>query len=118
MPFVKDFKPQALGDTNLFKPIKIGNNELLHRAVIPPLTRMRAQHPGNIPNRDWAVEYYAQRAQRPGTLIITEGTFPSPQSGVTTMLQVSGPKNKLKNGPRFSRLFMRRNRSHGSNYGF
>lgn len=81
MPFVKDFKPQALGDTNLFKPIKIGNNELLHRAVIPPLTRMRAQHPGNIPNRDWAVEYYAQRAQRPGTLIITEGTFPSPQSG-------------------------------------
>ncbi|CAI4545520.1 BBF_collapsed_G0025850.mRNA.1.CDS.1 [Saccharomyces cerevisiae] len=73
MPFVKDFKPQALGDTNLFKPIKIGNNELLHRAVIPPLTRMRAQHPGNIPNRDWAVEYYSQRAQRPGTLIITEG---------------------------------------------
>nr|4RNX_A Chain A, NADPH dehydrogenase 1 [Saccharomyces pastorianus]4RNX_B Chain B, NADPH dehydrogenase 1 [Saccharomyces pastorianus] len=79
--FVKDFKPQALGDTNLFKPIKIGNNELLHRAVIPPLTRMRALHPGNIPNRDWAVEYYTQRAQRPGTMIITEGAFISPQAG-------------------------------------
>nr|4GE8_A Chain A, NADPH dehydrogenase 1 [Saccharomyces pastorianus] len=81
MSFVKDFKPQALGDTNLFKPIKIGNNELLHRAVIPPLTRMRALHPGNIPNRDWAVEYYTQRAQRPGTMIITEGAFISPQAG-------------------------------------
>lgn len=81
MSFVKDFKPIALGDTNLFKPIKIGNNELKHRVVMPPLTRMRAHHPGNVPNKDWAVEYYDQRSRRPGTLIITEGSFPSPQCG-------------------------------------
>ncbi|CCD24006.1 NADPH dehydrogenase NDAI_0C03460 [Naumovozyma dairenensis CBS 421] len=80
MPFVKNFPPVALGDTNLFKPIKVGNTELQHRVVMPPLTRMRAHHPGNIPN-DWAVEYYSQRTQRPGTMIITEGAFPSPQSG-------------------------------------
>lgn len=81
MSFVQDFKPIALADTKLFKPIKIGNNELAHRVVMPPLTRMRATHPGNVPNKDWAVEYYDQRSRRPGTLIITEGAFPSAQSG-------------------------------------
>lgn len=81
MSFVADFKPIALGDTNLFKPIKIGNNELKHRVVMPPLTRMRAKYPGNVPNKDLAVEYYDQRSKRPGTLIITEGSFPSAQSG-------------------------------------
>nr|AEP22544.1 old yellow enzyme [Kazachstania lodderae] len=81
MPFVKDFKPVALRDTNLFKPIKIGNNQLLHRAVMPPLTRMRATYPGNVPNKDWAAEYYDQRSKRAGTMIITEGAFPSAQSG-------------------------------------
>ncbi|QLG74980.1 hypothetical protein HG535_0H03070 [Zygotorulaspora mrakii] len=81
MPFVKDFSPIPLGDTNLFKPIKVGNNELLHRVVMPPLTRMRATHPGNVPNKDWAAEYYDQRSKRAGTMLITEGTFPSAQSG-------------------------------------
>lgn len=80
MSFVKDFEPTALGDTNLFKPIKIGNNELKHRVVMAPLTRMRAYHPGNVPN-DLAIEYYGQRSQRPGTLIMTEATFPSARSG-------------------------------------
>ncbi|KAK5782049.1 NADPH dehydrogenase PWA37_002391 [Arxiozyma heterogenica] len=81
MSFVKDFTPIALKDTNLFKPIQIGDVELKHRAVMPPLTRMRAHHPGNIPNKDWAVEYYDQRSKYPGTLIITEGAFISPQAG-------------------------------------
>ncbi|SCW01008.1 LAFE_0D03048g1_1 [Lachancea fermentati] len=81
MPFVKDFKPIALKDTNLFKPIKVGNTTLEHRVVLPPLTRMRAHHPGNIPNKDWAVEYYDQRSKVPGTMVITEGSFPSPQCG-------------------------------------
>lgn len=81
MPFVKDFKPESLKDTNMFKPMKIGHTEVLHRAVMPPLTRMRAHHPGNVPNKDWAVEYYTQRSQRPGTMIITEGAFTCPQAG-------------------------------------
>ncbi|EJS41395.1 oye3p [Saccharomyces arboricola H-6] len=81
MPFVKDFEPIPLGDTNLFKPIKIGNTQLAHRVVMPPLTRMRATHPGNVPNKEWIAEYYGQRAQRPGTMIITEGAFISPQAG-------------------------------------
>lgn len=81
MSFVENFKPLALADTNLFKPIKIGNDELKHRAVMAPLTRMRATHPGNVPSKDLAAEYYDQRSRRSGTLIITEATFPSAQSG-------------------------------------
>ncbi|CCH58833.1 hypothetical protein TBLA_0A10550 [Henningerozyma blattae CBS 6284] len=81
MPFVKDFTPVALKDTNLFKPIKVGDNELKHRAVLPPLTRMRAHHPGHVPNKDWAVEYYDQRSKRPGSLLVTEGVFISEQAG-------------------------------------
>ena len=81
MSFATNFKPIALGETNLFKPIKLGTSELKHRVVMAPLTRMRAHHPGNIPNRDWAAEYYDQRSRRPGTMIITEGTFVSAQAG-------------------------------------
>nr|AEP22541.1 old yellow enzyme [Nakaseomyces castellii] len=81
MSFVKDFKPVALKDTELFKPIKIGRTEVKHRIVMPPLTRMRAHHPGHVPNKEWAVEYYNQRSKRPGTMIVTEGVFTCPQAG-------------------------------------
>ena len=81
MSFATNFKPVALGETNLFKPIKVGSCELKHRVVLPPLTRMRAHHPGNVPNKDWAAEYYGQRSKRPGTMLITEGTFTSAQAG-------------------------------------
>ncbi|CAL9728988.1 NADPH dehydrogenase 1 [Monosporozyma unispora] len=79
MSFVKDFKPIALGETNLFKPIQVGDMKLQHRAVLPPLTRMRAAH--NIPNKQWTAEYYNQRSKYPGTFLITEGTFISAKSG-------------------------------------
>ncbi|KAG5358987.1 Enoate reductase 1 [Yarrowia sp. E02] len=63
---------------NLFSPIKVGSSELKNRVVLAPLTRTRAL-PGNIPS-DLAVEYYAQRAVAPGTLLITEATYISPGS--------------------------------------
>ena len=81
MTFVSDFEPVALKGTELFKPIKLGDNELLHRVVMAPLTRRRALAPGNIPHSDWAIEYYDQRSKRPGTMIITEATYISPQAG-------------------------------------
>jgi len=65
----------------MFKPLKVGNTEVLHRAFMPPLTRMRAQHPGNVPTTEWAAKYYDQRSKRPGSMLITEGTFISPQAG-------------------------------------
>ena len=81
MSFATNLKLMALGDTNLFKPMKLGTSELKHRVVMAPLTRMRAHHPGNVPNKDWAAEYYDQRSKRPGTMIITEGAFISAQAG-------------------------------------
>ncbi|CCF58951.1 hypothetical protein KAFR_0F03550 [Kazachstania africana CBS 2517] len=81
MPFIKDYTPVDLKDSLLFKPMKVGNVEVQHRAVMPPLTRFRAQEPGAVPNAELMSVYYDQRSQRPGTLIITEGVFISRQAG-------------------------------------
>lgn len=83
MNFREGFEPVALKDTNVFKPIKVGNIELKHRIALAPLTRLR--NTNNLPGQ-WSVEYYDQRSKYPGTLIITEGTLISPEYG-------SGPPN-------------------------
>src|SRR6202521_1819488 len=79
----------------LFSPIRIGAIDLTHRVVLAPLTRMRADLPGNVPN-DLMAKYYGQRASR-GGLLITEATFISPAGrggyaspGIFTEAQVSG----------------------------
>ena len=56
----------------LFTPLQVGAVQLGHRVVMAPLTRMRSQQPGDVPN-DLMVEYYGQRASQ-GGLIITEAT--------------------------------------------
>lgn len=63
---------------NLFKPIKVGHSELQNRVVMAPLTRFRS--PNHIPN-EMNIEYYAQRASTPGTLLISEGTFITAKAG-------------------------------------
>src|SRR5271154_1263764 len=80
---------------NLFSPIRIGAIELSHRAVLAPLTRMRADLPGNVPN-DLMATYYGQRASQ-GGLMITEATFIAPTGnggyaspGIFTDAQVAG----------------------------
>lgn len=77
--FTNRVQPVALGGTELFEPIQVGNMKLAHRAVMAPLTRLRGTK--YMPNAELAPEYYAQRAQRPGTLIITEASYPAPQFG-------------------------------------
>lgn len=67
-----------MGD-RLFKPLQLGRVTLDHRMVMAPLTRYRASD-DHIPGH-YAAQYYAQRASVPGTLIITEATFISPQAG-------------------------------------
>ncbi|KAI0744498.1 NADH:flavin oxidoreductase/NADH oxidase [Earliella scabrosa] len=59
----------------LFQPIQVGDITLAHRVVFAPLTRCRANNRGV--HTDLAVEYYAQRASVPGTLLITEATYVS-----------------------------------------
>ncbi|CCE64447.1 hypothetical protein TPHA_0H02440 [Tetrapisispora phaffii CBS 4417] len=80
MNFVSGFKPEALGNTNLFKPMKIGNTTVKHRVVMPPLSRMRANE-DHVLDKDWTIKYYDQRSKREGTMIIAEGAFPSAQCG-------------------------------------
>jgi N-ethylmaleimide reductase len=62
--------------SKLFSPIRIGAIDLVHRVVLAPLTRMRADLPGNVPN-DLITKYYGQRASR-GGLMITEASVISP----------------------------------------
>jgi N-ethylmaleimide reductase len=60
----------------LLSPFELGDLHLKNRVVMAPMTRGRAQEQG-IPH-DLMAEYYAQRAG--AGLIITEGTFISPQA--------------------------------------
>jgi N-ethylmaleimide reductase len=60
----------------LLTPIHVGRYDLPNRVVMAPMTRSRADNPGNEPNA-FMVKYYAQRAA--AGLIITEGSQVSPQ---------------------------------------
>lgn len=67
-------EPATGTNTNkLFQPIKVGDITLAHRIVLAPLTRFRANKHGV--HGDLAVEYYAQRASFPGSLLISEATY-------------------------------------------
>ncbi|KAI0331395.1 NADH:flavin oxidoreductase/NADH oxidase [Cubamyces sp. BRFM 1775] len=57
----------------LFQPTQVGDTLLGHRIVFAPLTRCRANKRGM--QTDIGVEYYAQRASFPGTLLISEATY-------------------------------------------
>ena len=71
--------PMSTPSPKLFQPLTFGNVNLQHRVVMAPLTRFRAN--AEHVHTDIAVEYYAQRASVPGTLIIAEATFIAPQAG-------------------------------------
>lgn len=62
----------------LFSSLKLGAVTLKHRVVMPPLTRMRAGQPGDVPHALNA-EYYGQRASE-GGLLISEATDITPQA--------------------------------------
>lgn len=66
-------------NTKLFTPLQVGSTQLDHRVVMAPLTRFRADF-DHVPT-DAMVQYYAQRAVVPGTLLISEATFISAKAG-------------------------------------
>ena len=81
----------------LFQPIRVGEMQLTHRVVHPPMTRFRSGHDG-VPT-DLVATYYAQRASVPGTLLIAEATSIAPKAGqgpwvpgVYTDAQIAGWK--------------------------
>jgi len=63
---------------SLFDPLVAGDLHLPNRILLAPLTRLRADLPGHVPNA-LMTEYYAQRAS--AGLILTEAT-PVTRSGV------------------------------------
>ncbi|KGO78419.1 Aldolase-type TIM barrel [Penicillium italicum] len=65
--------------TKLSTPLHVGRLELSNRIAMAPMTRYRADDT-HIP-LPMMVDYYAQRASVPGTLLITEGAFISPRAG-------------------------------------
>jgi NADPH2 dehydrogenase len=65
--------------SKLFFPWKIGDMQLSHRLIMAPLTRFRADE--DHVHHDIAAEYYAQRSETAGTLIISEATFIAPEAG-------------------------------------
>jgi N-ethylmaleimide reductase len=67
----------TVSELSLFSPLRLGARRLRHRVVMAPLTRMRAQQPGNIPTEVNA-RYYAQRASA-GGLLVSEATQISPR---------------------------------------
>ncbi|KAF8603017.1 putative NADPH2 dehydrogenase chain OYE2 [Ceratobasidium sp. AG-I] len=69
----------AAATSKLFTPLELGDLVLAHRVVMAPLTRFRADK--DHVHQDLAVEYYGQRAEEPGTLIITEATFIAAEAG-------------------------------------
>ena len=78
----------------LLKPLQVGPLTLENRVVMPPLTRMRATSPGDVPN-ELMGEYYRQRAG--AGLVIGEGAQISPQGkgymdtpGIHSAEQVAG----------------------------
>ncbi|MDO9428495.1 MAG: alkene reductase, partial [Methylobacterium sp.] len=79
----------------ILEPFTLGDLTLKNRVVMAPLTRSRSSDEGIPP--DFAVDYYAQRAN--AGLIISEATNISPQAvgyaltpGIWTEAQVEGWK--------------------------
>ena len=76
-----------LTETNLFKPISIGDVKLNHRIVHAPTSRKRSTK-DNYPT-DLMIDYYKSRSQYPGSFIIFESCLVSERSGLV-------PHNGLK----------------------
>ena len=81
--------------STLFQPLRVGIADLQHRVVMAPLTRFRANK--DHVHGELAKTYYAQRSSMPGTLIISEATFSSPQAagytnvpGIWNAAQIAG----------------------------
>jgi N-ethylmaleimide reductase len=66
--------------SKLFSAISIGGLKLTHRVVMAPLTRSRADLPGDVPN-DLMVDYYTQRASQGGLIIGEASTISTSARG-------------------------------------
>ena len=70
----------TIEESNLFKPINVGNVTLKHRIAHLPTTRVRSDSETHIPT-DLQLQYYKDRAKS-GGLIVAEGTIVTPKLGI------------------------------------
>ncbi|KAK7049824.1 hypothetical protein VNI00_005254 [Paramarasmius palmivorus] len=68
---------QAISESSLFQPLKLGPVTLRNRVIMSALTRSRSV-PTSVPN-DVNVEYYRQRAKGGAGLIVSEGVLVAQQ---------------------------------------
>ncbi|GAA5911828.1 alkene reductase [Sporobolomyces salmoneus] len=66
-------------NTILFKPLTVGALSLSNRLALAPLTRYRNSE-SHVPQSP-SIEYYSQRAEYKGTLLISEATFVDAKAG-------------------------------------
>ncbi len=90
-----------MSDQALLKDYKSGVLDLPNRLVMAPMTRSRADNPGNVPTGELQGEYYRQRAS--AGLIISEGAQVSERAvgyintpGIYSKEQVEGWKEVTK----------------------
>lgn len=69
-----------MGTSKLFSPVQVGHCNLQHRIAMAPMTRRRARD--DYVATDLMVDYYAQRASTPGTLLISEAVATSARASV------------------------------------
>ncbi|KAF7327364.1 hypothetical protein MKEN_00314000 [Mycena kentingensis (nom. inval.)] len=71
----------TMPQSKLFTPLAVNSSvHLQHRIVLAPLTRYKADEV-HVPFSPLVKEYYSQRANTAGSLLITEGTFIAPKAG-------------------------------------
>ncbi|EHK43606.1 Hypothetical protein TRIATDRAFT_33231 [Trichoderma atroviride IMI 206040] len=68
-----------MAESRLWKPLKIAGVEVKHRIGMPGLSRFRGTD--DHAATPMMKEYYSQRSQIPGTLIVTEANIISPGAG-------------------------------------
>ncbi|KAJ7696765.1 hypothetical protein B0H17DRAFT_929054 [Mycena rosella] len=67
-----------MSSPKLFQPIQVGDIELGHRVVFAPSTRYRAD--ANYAPLPHVAEYYEQRSNTSGSLLISEATYIAPRA--------------------------------------
>ena len=70
--------------TKLFDPVRVGPYALSHRVVLAPMTRLRAEQPGDRPGELMA-EFYGQRA--------TQDAMASPMPAVPAPISIARSKD-------------------------
>ncbi|MNF66251.1 N-ethylmaleimide reductase [compost metagenome] len=87
-------KNNLMNTTKIFESYELDGVKLANRMVMAPMTRSRSNNSGNVAT-ELIAEYYRQRAT--AGLIVTEGTFISPEAvgvvnvpGIYTKEQVEG----------------------------